>query len=179
MSKIFPLQTYRSFRTISYRLFKAGDSIPMGIKGLHESSPGNKIDLGLEVSNGKYIIVGVPAAFSPACSSSHIPGYIKYINQLKSKGVSQVIVTCVNDSFVTKAWSKDLGCPKDVRIIADTQGEFSKLGGYLFDSKNIFGNDRSVRFALIVENGRIVKEFVEPDKIGVNISSAEMILNEL
>ncbi|KAL2710752.1 Redoxin domain-containing protein [Kluyveromyces marxianus] len=169
----------RGFKTFAPALFKAGDSIPTGLKGLHESSPGNTVDLGKEVQHGKYVIVGLPAAFSPACSASHVPGYIKHLDQLKEKGVKQVFVTAVNDSFVTQAWAESLGVPSDIRIIADTLGEFAKAGDHLFDSKQIFGNERSIRYAVIVQDGKVVQEFAEPDKIGVDVSSAENVLKHL
>ncbi|CAH02911.1 peroxiredoxin family protein [Kluyveromyces lactis] len=178
-TKLFKPSLTRGFKTFTPTLFKAGDSIPTGLKGLHESSPGNSVDLGKEVAHGKYIIVGLPAAFSPACSASHVPGYIAHLKELKEKGVKQVFVTAVNDSFVTQAWAEDLGVPSDIRIIADTLGEFAKAGDHLFDSKQIFGNDRSIRYAVIVQDGKVVKEFAEPDKIGVDVSSAENVLKEL
>lgn len=169
----------RGFRTLSPQLFKKGDKIPTGLPGLKESSPGNAVDLGQEVAKGKYILVGVPAAFSPACSATHIPGYIKNLPQLKEKGVKQVLVTAVNDPFVTAAWGKSLKVPNDVRIIADTEGAFAKAGGHLFDSTKVFGNERSVRYAAIVQDGKVVEEFAEPDKTGVDVSSAESILSHL
>jgi len=65
---------------------------------LMESSPGNKVNLSKELAGKpKGLIIGVPAAFSPACSSSHIPGYIKY-EGLKDAG--DVYVVSVNDAFV-------------------------------------------------------------------------------
>lgn len=169
----------RTFRAAAPALFKKGDKIPTGLPGLKENSPGNDIDLGKEVSEGKYIIVGLPAAFSPACSASHIPGYITHMPQLREKGIKQVLVATVNDPFVTAAWGKSLGVPTDIRIIADTEGAFAKAGDHLFDSKKVFGNDRSVRYATIVEDGKVVKELVEPDKTGVDVSSAENVLRHL
>lgn len=159
--------------------FQQGDRIPSGLKSIHENSPGNKLDLAQALSCGKYVVVGVPAAFSPACSSSHVPGYIRLLPELKSKGVSQVLITTVNDSFVTAAWARSLKCPPDVRIIADTQAEFAKAAGHLFDSTEIFGNKRSKRYAMIVQDGKILQEFIEPDNIGVNVSSAESVLKAL
>lgn len=169
----------RGFKTTRPALFNAGDLIPKGLPGLQENSPGNSVDIGEEVSKGKYIVIGLPAAFSPACSASHVPGYIKHLSELKAKGVKQVLVTTVNDSFVTSAWSKSLGTPADIRIIADTQGSFAKAGSHLFDSSKIFGNERSVRYATIVQDGKVVDEFVEPDKTGVDVSSAENVLKHL
>lgn len=169
----------RTFRASSSALFQKGDTIPTGLPGLREASPGNAVDIGQEVAHGKHIIVGLPAAFSPACSASHVPGYIKHMPELRAKGVEQVLVTTVNDPFVTAAWGKSLGVPTDIRIIADTEGAFAKAGDHLFDSKKVFGNDRSVRYAAIVQDGKVVTELVEPDKTGVDVSSAENILRHL
>ncbi|AGO11625.1 AaceriADL154Cp [[Ashbya] aceris (nom. inval.)] len=169
----------RTFHTSTPTMLQAGDAIPKSIPGLHENSPGNSVDIGAEVASGKHLIVGVPAAFSPACSSSHVPGYIQHFDELKAKGFKQVLVTCVNDSFVTKAWAESLKVPSGVRIIADTQGAFASAGGFLFDGKQTFGNDRSVRYALVVEDGKVVRDFVEPDKTGLKVSAAENVLKEL
>ncbi|CCE61134.1 hypothetical protein TPHA_0A00490 [Tetrapisispora phaffii CBS 4417] len=169
----------RGFKTTCVASFKEGSKIPEGYVGVYENSPGNPFDIGKATSKGKYIVVGLPAAFSPACSSSHVPGFIEHLPELKAKGVKQVIVATVNDSFVTKAWAESLQTPEDIRIIADTQGDFARKGGYLFDSKNIFGNDRSIRYALIVEDGKVIKEFCEPDKTGLKVSSAANVLKYL
>ncbi|AET37812.1 thioredoxin peroxidase AHP1 Ecym_2055 [Eremothecium cymbalariae DBVPG len=169
----------RGFKVFTPALFKIGDTIPTGLKGIYESSPGNDVDIGKEVTNGKFIIVGVPAAFSPACSSAHVPGFINLLDDFKAKGISQVLITCVNDPFVTKAWASQLNCPPDLRILADTQGEFAKAAGKLFDSKKIFGNERSSRYALIVKDGKVLNQFLEPDKIGLKFSTAETVLSAL
>ncbi|KAJ5662429.1 Redoxin [Penicillium maclennaniae] len=123
---------------------------------------------------GKGVIIGVPAAFSPACSSSHIPGYI---NHPKLKEAGQVFVVAVNDPF-----HQGLGCLLDptgksgVRFLGDPSGEFTKALDLSFDSSAIFGNDRSKRYALLVENGKVKQAFVEPDNIGLNVSAAEKVL---
>jgi 2-Cys peroxiredoxin 5 len=74
---------------------KQGDSIPN--VDLFEDSPGNKVNLSKELATGKGVIIGVPAAFSPSCSDTHIPGYIAS-DKLKSAG--KVFVVSVNDAFV-------------------------------------------------------------------------------
>lgn len=101
-------------RSASARLFHSsrasflavGDSVPS--VEVQEGSPGNTVNLAQETANGKYVIVGVPGAFSPACSASHAPGYIKLIDQLGAKGVKEVFIVSVNDAFVMKAWAQDL-----------------------------------------------------------------------
>ncbi|SCV05136.1 LANO_0H00848g1_1 [Lachancea nothofagi CBS 11611] len=178
--RISPSRTSRLFHTYNpLKMFQVGDVIKTGLAGVQENSPGNAVDIGKEVSKGKHIIVGVPAAFSPACTASHVPGYIAKLDELKKKGVENVFITCVNDAFVTKAWSDSLKTPKDVHVLADTRGEFAKSGNTLFDSEEVFGNKRNYRYAIIVDNGKVVAEFEEPDKTGVNVSSAENVLKAL
>lgn len=161
------------------RSFKIGATIPNKITGLREDSPGNKVDFGELVSKGKHIIIGVPAAFSPGCSNKHIPGFVKLYPEFQKKGIQNFWITSVNDPFVTKAWKESLNIPEGMRIIADTKGEFADAGDYLFDSSRIFGNDRSKRYALYIEDGKVVKEFLEPDFTGVKNSSAENVLKNL
>lgn len=75
----------------------AGTPIPS--VALHESSPGNKVDLAAELANKKGVIIGVPAAFSPACSSSHVPGFMNH-PKVKDGSAGSVFVVAVNDAFV-------------------------------------------------------------------------------
>lgn len=99
---------------------------------------------------------------------------------MKAKGVSQVFVIAVNDAFVTKAWADSLDSPADVRFIADASGNFSnKFGTLLDDAAKFFGNARTKRYAAIVEDGKVTKEFVEPDNFGLEVSVAENILKQL
>ncbi|KAJ5082873.1 peroxiredoxin 5 Prdx5 [Penicillium argentinense] len=160
------------FHSTAPAFVQKGDAIPN--IDLVENSPGNKVNLAKELQ-GKGVIVGVPAAFSPACSASHIPGYI---NHPKLKEAGPVFVVTVNDPFVTKAWADSLDPQgkSGVRILGDPAGEFTKALDLSFDSAAIFGNDRSKRYALLVENGKVKEAFVEPDNIGLNVSAAEKVL---
>ncbi|KAE8356875.1 Redoxin [Aspergillus coremiiformis] len=150
-----------------------GDAIP-DLDVLVENSPGNKVNLAKELK-GKGVIVGVPAAFSPACSSSHVPGYI---NHPKLKEAGQVFVVSVNDSFVMNAWaaSLDPSGKSGIRFLGDPTGKFSEALDVTFDSSSIFGNHRSKRYALLVENGKVKEAFVEPDNTGLDVSAAEKVL---
>lgn len=84
-------------------MVQTGDAIPN--IDLFEGNPGDKVNLADVLKSGKGIILGVPAAFSPSCSESHVPGYI---NSEKTKDAGQVFVVSVNDAFVMKAWGKAL-----------------------------------------------------------------------
>ncbi|CAK9438450.1 uncharacterized protein LODBEIA_P26740 [Lodderomyces beijingensis] len=165
-----PLRTYAS----------VGESISSS--KVFENSPGNDVNLAEETSSGKSIIVGVPGAFSPGCSKSHVPGYIKNSKAFGDKGYKQIFVVAVNDPFVTKAWGDDLSDANgasNVRFIADPTGAFTKELDLLFDATKVFGNERSKRYALTVEDGKITNTFVEPDNTSVNVSDAVKVLQDI
>ncbi|KAL2828991.1 Redoxin [Aspergillus cavernicola] len=161
------------FHNTAPAFVQKGDSIP-DLEVLVENSPGNKLNLAKELK-GKGVIIGVPAAFSPACSSSHIPGFIKHP---KLKEAGQVFVVAVNDPFVTKAWgvSLDPTGESGIRFLGDPSGKFSDALDVSFDSTAIFGNQRSKRYALLVEDGKVKEAFVEPDNTGLKVSAAENVL---
>jgi peroxiredoxin len=75
----------------------------------------------------KGILLGVPGAFTPGCSNTHLPGFIKNIDQVHAKGYNVVACVTVNDAFVTGAWAKERGAENKVRILADPQAEFTKV----------------------------------------------------
>lgn len=127
------------------------------------------------------MIVGVPGAFTGACTNTHVPGYVKHLPKFADKGVGSIYVITVNDPFVTKAWS-DKVIPEGtsgIEVLADTDGSFTKELGLLFDASKILGNSRSTRYALLVEDGKIKEAFVEPDKTSVNVSASEEVIKQL
>ncbi|KAJ6089573.1 hypothetical protein N7467_004789 [Penicillium canescens] len=162
------------FHSTAPAFVQKGDAIP-DLDCLVENSPGNKINLAKEIKN-KGVIIGTPAAFSPACSSTHVPGFI---NHPKLKEAGQAFVISVNDPFVTKAWADSLDPQgkSGVRFLGDPSGKFTEALDLSFDSSAIFGNNRSKRYALLVENGKVKEAFVEPDNTGVNVSTAEKVLD--
>jgi len=154
-------------------MVKAGDSIPT--VELVEKSPGNKVSLAKELASGKGLIVGVPAAFSPSCSARHVPGYI---NSKKLGEAGKVFVVSVNDPFVMGAWAENLdpGAKSGIRFLGDPSGAFNKELDLIFESAAVFGQDRSKRYALVTEDGKVKSVHVEPDNTGVNESEAEKVL---
>jgi len=165
----------RCFHASSQLNVKVGDAIPTAPVLLMEDSPGNKIDLADEIGNDRAVIVGVPAAFSPSCSETHIPGYINSPNLSKA---GKVFVISVNDAFVMKAWGKDLdpSGSSGVRFLADPSCAFTRALDLNFDGSAIFGGHRSKRYALVIENGKVKEAHVERDNTGVKDSTAEKVL---
>lgn len=129
-------------------------------------------------SGKKGILLGVPGAFTPTCSNSHLPGFIKNIDQVKAKGYDVVVCVTVNDAFVTGAWAKDRQAEGKVRVLADPLAEFTKAINMEKDLP-VLGGVRSKRYTMIVEDNVVKKVFEEPDGTGASCSLADNVLKNL
>jgi 2-Cys peroxiredoxin 5 len=171
----------RGFRSTAGVALQVGDRVPS--VELPKDAPSNLINLHNQTLKGKYIIVGVPGAFSPGCSGSHVPGYWKNHSKFADKGVNGIFVVAVNDCFVTGAWEKSFEASisenPGIQFVADHGAEFSKEWDVVFDAAKFFGGDRSKRYAAVINDGEVVQAFVEPDATGINVSSAEAVLKSL
>lgn len=115
-----------------------------------------------EIFKGKKIILfSLPGAFTPTCSSTHLPGYEKAYDEFKKLGIDDVICLSVNDAFVMFQWGKDLGVKK-VRLLPDGSGIFTEKMGMLVKKDNLGFGKRSWRYSMYVDDGEIKKMFVEP-----------------
>ena len=110
--------------------------------------------------NKKIVVFALPGAFTPTCSSEQLPGYEELYDDIKAQGVDEVYCLSVNDAFVMNAWFKDLGIKK-VKPVGDGEGVFTQGAGFLV-SKPVQGfGMRSWRYSMLVQNGEIIKQFVE------------------
>lgn len=159
------------FHNTVTRNIKVGDKIPSVEVQL--SSPAETVNVYELFKNVKKgILVTVPGAFTPACSKTHLPGYIKEAEKLKSeKGVDLIACLSVNDAFVMTAWGENLNNDNSkVTLLADPAGAFTKAMDLDFDVTKVLGNHRSKRSATIIENGVVKHHFVEPDNTGLDVS---------
>ncbi|XP_057326010.1 peroxiredoxin-5, mitochondrial [Microplitis mediator] len=153
-------------------VISVGDKIPS--VDLYEDAPSNKVNAA-ELSSGKKVIIfGVPGAFTPGCSKTHLPGYIAKAGELKSKGIDEIVCVSVNDPFVMSAWGKDQGAEGKVRMLADTNAEFTKAIDVAMDLA-VLGGTRSKRYSLVVDNGIVKEVNIEPDNTGLSCSLADHI----
>ncbi|PHS32618.1 MAG: peroxiredoxin [Methylophaga sp.] len=115
-----------------------------------------------DIFKGKNIVVlALPGAFTPTCSSTHLPGFEAKYDALKAKGVDEVYCLSVNDAFTMFQWSKNLGIEK-VKMLPDGNADFTRLMGMLVKKENLGFGDRSWRYSMQVVDGEIKQLFVEP-----------------
>eukprot|EP00043_Microstomoeca_roanoka_P017205 m.178857 g.178857 ORF g.178857 m.178857 type:complete len:184 (+) comp16598_c2_seq1:4641-5192(+) len=155
---------------------KAGDSLP-DVK-LYENTPDNGVSIQSLFKGKKGILFGVPGAFTPGCSKTHLPGYVEKFDQLKSKGVDVIACMAVNDPFVMEAWGQKHGANGKIRMLADTRADLTKALGVEMDATPALGNVRCRRFALIIEDNVIKAAQIEEGG-GLSCSLAENIMEKL
>jgi len=116
-----------------------------------------------EIFKGKRVVLfALPGAFTPTCSSTHLPRYEELYDEIAAQGVDEVICLSVNDAFTMFQWGKQLGADK-VFLLPDGNAEFTRKMGMLVDKSNLGFGMRSWRYSMVVDNGEIEKVFVEPD----------------
>jgi peroxiredoxin len=133
-------------------------------------------------ANKRVVVFSLPGAFTPTCSTYQLPGFEKGFTDFTAHGIDDIYCMSVNDSFVMNAWAKQQDL-KNVKVIPDGSGQFTRLMGMLVDKDNLGFGARSWRYAMVVNDGVIEAWFEEPgreDNHGADPygeSSPETVLN--
>ena len=132
----------------------------------------------------KVVVFSLPGAFTPTCSTRHLPRYEELYEEFKSEGVDAIVCISVNDAFVMYQWGLSQNA-KNVFLLPDGNGEFSRKMGMLVNKDNLGFGMRSWRYSMLVDNGEITKLFAE-DGYSDNcptdpfeVSDADTMLNYL
>ena len=126
------------------------------------------------------VVFSLPGAFTPTCSSSHVPRYEELSGELKRAGVDEIVCVSVNDAFVMDAWKRDQGV-ENVTFLADGNGELTEAMGMLVDKRALGFGQRSWRYSMLVRDGVVQKLFSEPEVDGdpYGVSDADTMLAHL
>lgn len=134
-----------------------------------------------DIFNGKTVVVfSLPGAFTPTCSSTHLPRYNELADTFKANGVDEIVCISVNDTFVMNAWAADQESDK-VTLIPDGNGEFTDGMGMLVDKADLGFGKRSWRYSMLVKDGTVEKMFIEPNVPGdpFEVSDADTMLKHV
>ncbi len=124
------------------------------------------------------VLFALPGAFTPTCSSTHLPRFQELAGVFKAHGVDTVICLSVNDPFVMETWKQEQHA-HDIYLLPDGNGEFSAGMGMLVDKSDVGMGKRSRRYAMLVRDSVIEKMFIEPQEPGdpFSVSDADTMLN--
>lgn len=108
----------------------------------------------------RVVLFALPGAFTPTCSSTHLPGFESKYADFKALGVDEIVCLSVNDAFTMYQWGKNLGA-KNVFLLPDGNAEFTREMGMLVEKSNLGFGSRSWRYSMLVNDGKIEKVFAE------------------
>lgn len=134
-----------------------------------------------ELFSGKSVIVfSLPGAFTPTCSSSHVPRFSQLVPAFKARGIDNVVCMSVNDAFVMNEWRASQNA-ENITFIPDGNGEFTDGMGLLVNKEDLGFGRRSWRYSMLVRDGVIEKMFIEPDLPGdpFEVSDADTMFEYL
>ena len=131
-------------------------------------------------ANKKVVIFSLPGAFTPTCSTYQLPGFEEQYADFQAQGIDEIYCISVNDAFVMNEWARTLNV-KNVKLIPDGAGAFTKCMNMLIDMSTIGFGYRSRRYAAIINNGTVEQMFVEPEASATDpdpygISSPESVM---
>ena len=155
---------------------KQGDRVPSAT--FKQLTPNGILDISTDslLKGKKVALFGVPGAYTPVCSVSHLPGYIENANKLRAAVFDAIACISVNDPFVMDAWGKATGADEKVMMLSDADGAFTKALGLVIDLPAFGLSGRSERYSMIVEDGVVTKLDVEKSVLDHDGSSAACML---
>jgi len=173
------INSNRQFHSSFVTGIKTGDAVPN--IPLYGKSPGDEIDFASIVSKGKHLLVFVPGAYSPGCSARHVPGYISLAQRFKAeKGISGIYIIARNDAFVMSSWASELGdADGKISYLADPSLAFASSLDLGFDATKIFGDYRTKRAAVLIQDGKVSNFWIEPDNTSITVSEADKVIDKI
>lgn len=156
---------------------KEGQNIPDVTFRVYEDNEWKNITTADIFSNRKVIVFSLPGAFTPTCSSAHVPRFNQLAGTFRKQGIDEIVCISVNDTFVMNEWSADQNA-ENITFLPDGNGEFTGEMGLLVDKSDLGFGKRSWRYSMLVNDGKIEKMFIEPDVPGdpFEVSDADTML---
>ena len=157
-----------------------GDKLPDAVlRRMGDNGP-EEITIEALTSGRKIVLFGLPGAFTPTCSSAHVPSFIRTKDAFFEKGIEEIICVAVNDVHIMRQWGDVTGATAaGLRMWADPASEFTTAIGMNFDVEALGFYGRSSRYAMIVENGVVTQLNQETERGVCDISGGETLLESL
>ena len=138
-----------------------------------------EIDTDQFFTGKKVLLFAVPGAYTPTCNNSHLPSFIDKYDEIKEKGIDNIICLSVNDQFVSKAWRDSKSIKDDFLFLADGNGKVTESIGMTLDCSGFGMGNRSNRYVMLIED-KVVKKLILEDNPGVcELTNATEILKSL
>jgi len=157
---------------------KVGDTIPSVTLKRLTADGMSEVDTGEYFKGRTVVLFSVPGAYTPTCSKEHLPGFIARADEIKGKGIDEIVCLAVNDPFVMQAWGNEQGAEGKVTMLPDGNGDLTKALGLTQDISVAGLGVRGKRFSMRIKDGVVETLDVEEGK-GVTVSGADQCLVSL
>ena len=144
---------------LNYR--KQGDQVPHTSFRIRENDEWRDMSYEEIFAGRSVVLFALPGAFTPTCTSTHLPGFVMQADEFHNKGIDGIYCLSVNDWFVMDAWRQSLNVGDEVTMLPDGNMDFTDQMGMLVEKRNLGFGEHSWRYAMIVRDGVIASIFVE------------------
>jgi len=157
---------------------REGQRVPDVTFPVREGNVWKKVTTDDLFKNKTVVVFSLPGAFTPTCSSSHLPRYNELAPAFRAAGVDAIVCVSVNDTFVMNEWAQDQES-ENIVLLPDGNGDFTEGMGMLVDKRDLGFGKRSWRYSMLVKDGVVEKMFIEPEKDGdpFEVSDADTMLD--
>jgi cytochrome c peroxidase len=164
-------------RKVCIMTISQGDTLPNATLVQLGAEGPEAVQIADKLKGRKIVLFAVPGAFTPTCSSAHVPSFVRTKDQFDAKGVDEIICVSCNDPFVMKAWGEATGAAAaGITMLADASSEFTKAIGMDFDAPPAGLVARSKRYAMLVDDGKVTLFQAEESPGVCDVSGGEALL---
>lgn len=160
-------------------MIAVNDKVPSVRVKYIQNNDVQEINFSEYTNNKKVIVFGVPGAFTPTCSNSHLPSFAESVDAFKAKGVDEVICLSVNDVFVLKAWAQHHKVEHKINFIADGNAELTEKMGLVLDATPFGMGIRSQRYSMYIDSGVVRVLNVEPSAGACTVSAGTALIDQI
>jgi len=160
-------------------MLKQGDRIPdVTVRRMTADGP-TEVPMKDYCAGRKVVVFALPGAFTPTCSEQHLPGYVQQGDAIRAKGIEAIACLSTADFFVMNAWGKSLDVGDKVDMLSDGNHEFTRAAGMTLDLSSRGLGERSLRYAMLVDDG-VIRHIAIDDNPGEAVASgADAMLEAL
>ncbi|WP_120634712.1 peroxiredoxin [Ruegeria sp. EL01] len=159
-------------------MISTGDTLPNATLIQMGADGPEGVQVSDKTKGRKVVIFAVPGAYTGTCTTAHVPSFMRTKDQFDAKGVDEIICVSVNDPFVMSAWGDATGASEaGLTMLSDASSEFTKALGMDFDAPPVGLIARSKRYAMLVEDGKVIALNLEENPGVCEISAGEGLLD--
>jgi len=158
---------------------QVGDTIPSATLRTVTADGPKEVPTDEFFKGRKVVLFGVPGAYTGTCTNDHLPSFLQNADAIRGKGVDEIACIAMNDMFVMDAWADSTGAKGKITMLSDGNGELAEKMGLTFDGSGFGLGTRNLRYAMVVDDGKVAAMEVEESPGTCSVTSGSKLLEQL